>query len=62
MTDPAQQLLDFSRPFDVSLLDATVNVFYSAVDMTQVLMPARLPARLSSFTFLQQWRFNPLTC
>jgi exportin-1 len=28
--DAAAKLLDFSQPFDVALLDATVNAFYGA--------------------------------
>ena len=28
--DAAAKLLDFSQPFDVPLLDATINAFYGA--------------------------------
>lgn len=30
MAGSAEKLLDFSSPFDVALLDATVNVFYTS--------------------------------
>jgi hypothetical protein len=32
----AEKLLDFSQPFDVPLLDATVNVFYTSPNAEEV--------------------------
>ena len=33
-------LLDFGRPFDVALLDATVNLFYTSTNNDEVRVPA----------------------
>lgn len=35
MASPAEALLDFSQPFNVSLLDSTVNAFYRSADPTE---------------------------
>ena len=36
MAGSAEKLLDFSSPFDVALLDATVNVFYTSASTEEV--------------------------
>ena len=36
MAASAEKLLDFSSPFDVALLDATVNVFYTSASTEEV--------------------------
>jgi exportin-1 len=38
----AEKLLDFTQPFDVPLLDATVAVFYSSSSAEEVRRGARI--------------------